>query len=177
VDRGQPVTRLTIFATLFGVLAFSPGVAMSKNERAILEDQIRSLDKDQVHKMVEAVEAEPVGGMADAMRPALIIYFEPIHYDVYLDQIGFLMEAEPKLLMHVFWQVVFSSGDFFLQHPEQSTDRLVYMQAGLEGALRVYERILALKPKAKNAKLDELVALRNAGHLADYVRSNPCDKK
>jgi len=87
------------------------------------------------------------------------------------------MEAEPKVLMNVFWQVVFSSGDFVLQHPEESADRLVYMQAGLEGALRVYERILVAKPKARNPKLDELVRLRNDGHLDDYVRANPCDKK
>lgn len=168
---------LTVTASLVCALLVSPGMAMSKKERADFEDQIRSLDKDKIHTIVEAVEAEPLGDMADAMRPALIVYFEPIHYDVCLDQIGFLMDAKPKVLMNVFWQVVFSSGDFFLQHPAQSTDRLAYMQAGLEGALRVYERIVVANPKAKNAKLDELVQLRNNGHLADYVRANPCDKK
>lgn len=131
------MTRVTIIAILLCVLVFSPGMAMSKKERAELEELIRSLDKDKVHKIVEAVEAEPLGEMAEAMRPALVVYFEPIHYGVCLDQIGFLMHAKPKVLMNVFWQVAFSSGDFFLQHPEQSADRLAYMQAGLEAALRV----------------------------------------
>jgi hypothetical protein len=169
--------KSAIIAILIWVLLAGPVMAMSKQERAELEDQIRALDKDKVHKIVAAVEAEPLGEMAEAMRPALVLFFEPIHYTVCLDQIGFLMEAEPKVLMNVFWQVVFSSGDFVLQHPEESADRLVYMQAGLEGALRVYERILVAKPKARNPKLDELVRLRNDGHLDDYVRANPCDKK
>jgi hypothetical protein len=169
--------KAAINAMLIGTLLASPGMTMSKKERAELEDQIRALDKDRVHKLVEAVEADPLGEMAEVVRPALVIFFEPIHYDVCLDQIGFLMDAKPKILMKVFWQAVFSSGDFFLQRPEESADRLMYMQAGLEGALRVYERILVAKPNARNEKLDELVRLRNVGSLGDYVRANPCDKK
>ncbi len=168
---------LALHAILIAGLLVNPCLAMSKKERAQLEEQIRSLDKDKVHKLVKAVEAEPIGEMADAVRPALVIYFEPIHYDVCLDQIGFLMDAKPKILMNVFWQVVFSSGDFFLQHPDESADRFVYMQAGLEGGLRVYERMLLAKPSARNAKLDELISLRNADRLGEYVRANPCPKK
>ncbi|HEX4823591.1 MAG TPA: hypothetical protein VFV19_04735 [Candidatus Polarisedimenticolaceae bacterium] len=165
---------LTIAAT---ALSTTPSPAMSKEERARLEHEIRSLDKDKVHKLVQSVEAQPFGDEADQVRAALIVYFEPIPYEVCLDQIGFLMDAKPKLLMNVFWQVVLSSGDFYLQHPDESSDRLAYMQAGLEAGLRVYARILLEKPKARNAKLDELVEMSNAGRLGDYVRDNPCPKK
>ena len=150
---------------------------MSKEERAKLEAEIRALDKDQIHKMVVAVEADPLSKMAEATRPALVIYFEPIHYTVCLDQIGFLTHKDAMGLQPVFWQVVFSSGDFFLRKPDESKDRLAYMLAGLEGGLRVYERMLAVKPELRNSKLDGLVSLRNGGHLMDYVAANPCDKK
>jgi len=168
----------TLWSTiLFGALVVGPCFAMSKNEQAEVEKSIRALDKDEIHKLVNAVEAEPIGERADKIRPILAVYFEPIHYDVCLDQIGFLLHTERKVLMNVFWQVVHSSGDFFLQHPAESSDRLVYMQAGLESGLRVYERILAVQPDARHAKLDELVALRDSGRLGDFVRANPCPKK
>lgn len=166
-----------VAACVVSLLLVSPGFSLSKKERAKLEAEIRALDKDQIHQMVVAVEADPLSKMAETTRPALVVYFEPIHYTVCLDQIGFLANDDARSLQPVFWQVVFSSGDFFLQKPEESKDRLTYMLAGLEGGLRVYERMLAVKPELRNSKLDELVTLRNDGHLMDYVAANPCNKK
>ena len=162
---------------LLSLVLVIPAFATSKRERAKLEAEIRALDKDQVHRMVVAVELDPLSKMAEDTRPALLIYFEPIDYTVCLDQIGFLTHDDAKALQPVMWQVVFSSGDFFLQKPEESKNRLAYMLAGLEGGLRVYERMLAVKPELRHAKLDELLTLRNDGHLMDYVSANPCNKK
>jgi hypothetical protein len=164
-------------ATALSLIVSAQASAVSKQEREKLESAIHALDKDQIHRMVLAVEGDPLSKMAEDTRPILVVYFEPIHYTVCLDQIGFLLHNEPMAFQPVFWQVVFSSGDFFLQHPEESKTRLSYMLAGLEGGLRVYERILAAKPELKHAKLDELVALRNSGRLMEYVAANPCDKK
>lgn len=166
--------RNLLSVALTALLLTTAAAAMSTKDRDELEAKIRALDKESVHKLVTAVEADPLSEMAEVVRPALMVYFEPLDYTVCLDQIGFLMDAKPEVLMNVFWQVVFSSGDFFLQQPEQSRDRLKYMQAGLESGLRVYERILTAKPGARHAKLDELVRLRSEGRLGDYVRANPC---
>src|SRR5262245_19540599 len=167
----------TIAATVLSLVLVGPAFSISEKERSRVEAEIRALDKDQIHRMVLAVEGDPLSKMAETTRPALIVYFEPIHYTVCLDQIGFLMHDDAKALQPVFWQVVFSSGDFFLQHPEESKNRLSYMLAGLEGGLRVYERMLEAKPELRHSKLDELIKLRNSGSLMDYVASNPCDQK
>ena len=166
-------------STLFFALILSSTFCLSMSDKARkkLEDEIRALDKDQVHKIVLAVEADPMSKMAEQMRPALVVYFEPIHYDVCLDQVGFLMDSKEKTHRFLFWQSVCSSGDFFLQNPDASKDRFTYMQAGLEGALRTYGHILEKKPKARHAQLDALLHLRNEGHLLDYIRAHPCEKK
>jgi hypothetical protein len=167
----------TAVAALLALTLLGPTSSTSEPDRAKIERYTHSLDKDQIHRMVMAVETEPLSKMAEDTRPILVVYFMPIDYTVCLDQIGFLLHNEPMAFQPVFWQVVFSSGDFVLQRPEESKNRLSYMLAGLEGGLRVYERMLAAKPELKHAKLDELVNLRNSGHLMDYVAANPCDKK
>src|SRR5437867_3486109 len=113
--------------------------AMSKAERQKLEAEIKALDKDKVHDLVAMVEEDPLGEAASVIRPALVVYFEDIPYDVCLDQLGPVAGSKKKWHEAIFWQVVFSSGDYFIHHP--AGDREAYMLAGLEGGLRVYERV------------------------------------
>ena len=121
---------IAIACIVLSLIFIGPASAMPTQERAKLESEIRALDKNQIHRMVLAVEGDPLSKLAEATRPTLVIYFEPIDYTVCLDQIGFLLHNEPMALQPVFWQVVFSSGDFFLQHPEESKSRLSYIAGG-----------------------------------------------
>lgn len=149
----------------------------SDAEQKELETWARSLDKTTVHKAVLDHESDPMGEDArEKLRPVLVVHFEPLDYIVCLDQLGPLMNANNKVADAVFWQVVFGSGDFVEQHPEQAQDKFAYMLAGLESGLRAYENILKHKPKSKVELLDDLLALRNEGRLMEFVKDKPCDK-
>src|SRR5438093_9087184 len=127
-----------------------PGFAgkQSEAERKELEDWAKSLDKALIHKAVLDHESNPLGRDAKKIRPVLAVHFEAVDYIVCLDQIGPLLDAKNHALEAVFWQIVFGSGDFVEQHPDQAKDKLAYMLAGLESGLRSYEVVLREKPKA-----------------------------
>jgi hypothetical membrane protein len=83
-------------------------------------------------------------------------------------------------------QIIFSAAAFKLEHLDQRrrssadsfkagatrrhlrNDTGAYI-AGVEGALRVYERLVKSMPDAQLAFLDDLVAKRDRGELADHV--------
>ena len=149
----------------------------SEAERKELEAWAKSLDRDSIHKAVLDHERNPLGSDTRKIRPVLSVHFEAVDYVVCLDQIGPLLDAKNHALEAVFWQIVFGSGDFVEQHPDQAKDKLAYMLAGLESGLRSYEVVLREKPKAHHVLLDKLLSLRKEGRLVDFVNEHPCDQK
>ncbi len=63
-----------------------------------------------------------------------------------------------------------------LQNPT-STDENAAQLAGVESALKVYEKLVADKPKGKSKTIDDLIAKRNNGELAKFVADADCGKK
>ena len=142
-----------------------------------LEAWAKSLDRESVHKAVIAAEQDLLGEAGEKTRPVLAVYFDDVDYDVCLDLVGSLLDTKDKLSDAVFWQFVFATGDFVVQHPDQAKEKYAYLLAGLESALRSYEHVREKKPVAKVDFLDHLIALRNEGHLGEHVRSHMCEKK
>jgi hypothetical membrane protein len=66
-------------------------------------------------------------------------------------------------------QVIFSAAAFKLEHPDHLRNDTGAFVAGVEGALRVYEVLMNSTPDAKLAFLDDLVAKRGHGELADHI--------
>ncbi len=66
-------------------------------------------------------------------------------------------------------QIIFSAAAFRLERPDHIRDDAGAYLAGVEGALRVYEVLMKSAPDAKLAFLDDLVAKRDHGELADHV--------
>jgi hypothetical membrane protein len=66
-------------------------------------------------------------------------------------------------------QIIFSAAAFRLEHPDHLRNDTGAYLAGVEGALRVYESLLKSTPDAKLPFLDDLVARRDHGGLADHV--------
>lgn len=63
-----------------------------------------------------------------------------------------------------------------LQNPN-STDENAAQLAGVESALKVYEKLVADKPKGKAQTIEDLIAKRSSGELAKFVAAADCGKK
>jgi hypothetical protein len=70
----------------------------------------------------------------------------------------------------IFGQTVFSQAAFLIQNPDKKDNLLAQYQAGVEGALRLYENLLKTNPKDKDAYLDDLIQRREAGTLTQFVK-------
>jgi Protein of unknown function (DUF998) len=66
-------------------------------------------------------------------------------------------------------QIIFSAAAFKLEHPDHLRNDTGAYVAGVEGALRAYEMLMKSGPDAQLAFLDDLVAKRDRGELADHV--------
>lgn len=82
-----------------------------------------------------------------------------------------------KFEAELFLQFTFESAVFALQNPEKVDDEVAVTVAGLEGALRTYEAMVAENPKAKNPAMDDLLAKRESNGLAGYAEANGCKKE
>jgi len=66
-------------------------------------------------------------------------------------------------------QIIFSAAAFKLENPDHLRNDIGAYIAGVEGALRAYETLMKSVPDAKLAFLDDLIAKRDNGELADHV--------
>jgi hypothetical protein len=70
-------------------------------------------------------------------------------------------------------QAMYSSASYAVQHNGGNTASVDQMLAGVEGALRVYEKFLKARPADRESALDAVVALRDRGKLREYVAGRP----
>jgi hypothetical protein len=81
-----------------------------------------------------------------------------------------LPKGDKKDSQALFNATFFSQIAFVLQNPDKQDDHLAEYQAGVEGALRVYEVLLKSNPKDRQPYLDDLIQRREAGTLAQFVK-------
>jgi hypothetical membrane protein len=73
-------------------------------------------------------------------------------------------------------QMIFSAAAFAIEHSDQARDRIAQYQAGVHGALKAYESLAQSQPNAHSAFLDDLIARRDGGELADYIAKEAVEK-
>ena len=118
------------------------------------------------------LEREPLGEKAKDARSALVVWWAQVpDLSVTLcgDLLGPLLGSKHKYEAELITQLAFSAGAYIIEHPGTSGESVDAYLAGVEGSLRAYEALLALKPKARHAFLDELLSKRAAGTLRQYV--------
>ena len=72
----------------------------------------------------------------------------------------------------IFGAMFMAQTAFVIQNPDKNGDRLAEYQAGVEGALHVYELLLKANPKDRQPYLDDLIQRRDAGTLAQFVKES-----
>jgi hypothetical protein len=84
-----------------------------------------------------------------------------------------LLEKQPKGNKQdantIFAATVLAQTAFAIQHPDAQRDSHEAFLAGIQGALQVYEELLAARPKDRQPYLDDLLQRRAAGTLPQWV--------
>ena len=157
------------------VLALSVAIGLVRSAGEPYWDSPVPVEK--IQQMVRDLEAAPLAKEADTLRAFLVKYFDSMRpeFVVCLGQFSPLMDAKKKAHKNLWLQVPIASGSYLLDHPEAIDDHVAYQLAGLEGMLRVYEKMLLAKPQLRYEFLDELLTLRDAGKLVEHVRVHVCD--
>ncbi len=88
------------------------------------------------------------------------------------------IDKKYKYSGEVFGQYTIGMAAFKLANPDKAKDEPAAQLAGIDSALTSYEAMVKEQPKARNAFMDDLLAKRATGALAQYVAENNCkDKK
>jgi hypothetical protein len=133
--------------------------------------------------MIADLETNPLGPQAKEERRWLtywLIEVPDIHVGFCTDLLPDLPKGDKKDSNFIATQMMFSSARYAIQHGGGSSDSVEQYQAGVEGALKVYENLLAQNPKDRNPRLDDIVQKREAGTLPAYVKERAesgCKKK
>ena len=129
-------------------------------------------ERETAVKVARVLETDPFHKDAKKMREWLLLFLigvPDIHVELCTAYMPPEKPSDKNYGSEIFNQTVFSSAAFVIEHPDQANDRVAAHLAGVEGALKVYETVLATKPKAKSAFYDALLERRNKGELRAFV--------
>ena len=88
------------------------------------------------------------------------------------------LEKKYKYNGELMAQYTVGMAAFKLANPERAADEDAAQLAGIESAIVAYESMIKTEAKAKNSFMDQLLAKRADGSLAQFVLDNNCkDKK
>ena len=129
-------------------------------------------DREKAITIARAFERDPLAKDAAANRQWLlnwIIEVPDIRFKTCVGLLGPGVGDQYRYSAEVNQQIIFSAAAFKLEHPDHLRNDTGAYIAGVEGALRVYNTLVKSVPDAKLAFLDDLVAKRDRGELADHV--------
>jgi len=159
----------TISAALLGCALLLAPIASTAADRGPSTPEERKQALDYIHHF----EADPLNAEAITERRWLLVWLTEIP-DVHVHLCAILIDKLPKGDKRDSASITFaemvSQAAFLLQNPDKQDDRLGEFQAGVEGALQVYEVLLKANPKDRQPFLDDLIARRESGTLAQFVK-------
>jgi hypothetical membrane protein len=123
-------------------------------------------------KIARLLERDPLAKDAPANRQWLLNWIIEIPDIRFKSCVGLLSSDvgnQYRYSTEVNQQIIFSAAAFRLENPDHLRNDTGAYIAGVEGALRVYEVLVKSVPDAKLAFLDNLLAKRDHGELADHV--------
>lgn len=129
-------------------------------------------ERQKALKYIQDFEADPLSpGVTDEREWVLkwIIDVPDVHVSVCLifDK---LPKGNKKDSSTIFLAETLAQTAFVLQNPDRQSDLLAQYEAGVEGALRVYEILLKGIPKDREPYFDDLIQKRDSGTLAEFVK-------
>src|SRR6185369_5335890 len=160
--------RFFITTLAIAIVFLVANSGMAQNQRGPSTPQ----ERETAVKVARVLETDPFHKDAKKMREWLLIFLigvPDIHVELCTAYMPPEKPSDKNYGSEIFNQTVFSSAAFVIEHPDQANDRVAAHLAGVEGALKVYETVLATKPKAKSEFYDGLLEKRNKGELRAFV--------
>jgi len=157
----------TLSAALVGcTLLLAPFAAKAERGPSTPEERKQALE------YIHHFEADPLNPQLKKEKEWLTIWMIEVP-DIRVN-ICLLLDKQPKNdkkdAQAIFNGMLFAQIAFAIEHPEQQNDTLAQYQAGAEGALRTYEKLLKANPKDQQPYLDDLLQKREAGTLPQWVK-------
>jgi hypothetical protein len=121
-------------------------------------------------KLIRQLEEDPGFDGAREARSWLSLWlFEvpDLHVDLCPELLGGTAAERKRIPAEVTTQLLYSGAGYLIEHKDGPREA-VYL-AGVQGALKVYESMLAARPHIRSALLDGLIGRREAGTLAAHV--------
>jgi len=163
-------------AVLVGVSLALPALALAQRGPATPEEIAR------VEQIAAASDKDPVATMASADGRWFQKWTDDVpDYNFGPDKAAFwLMNGAAKgelkrvaIFQHAVSTAAYQVGHH-IQDPRETPESLDSVTlAGLEGVLRAYEHMLPTHPEIRSAALDEALAARDKGTLAQFVAALP----
>jgi hypothetical protein len=128
-------------------------------------------ERQQALEYIHSWQADPLGPEAKEKRAWVLKWLVDVpdltvHLCSILDK---LPKGDKKDSSTLFTGMFMAQAAFVIDNPDKQDQRIAEYEAGVEGALRVYEALVKANPKDREAYLDDLIARRDAGTLAQYV--------
>jgi len=127
-------------------------------------------ERKQALEYIQHIEADPLN---PSLKPEIqwvtmwAIQVPDIHVSACM--LVNLPKGDKKHSQTLFTGMMLAQTAFAIQHLNQPADLHQEYQAGVEGLLRAYEKVLAANPKDRQPEIDDLIKRREAGTLAEFV--------
>ena len=164
---------------IFTIILLLAGADWAQNKRGPSTPE----ERDTAVKAAHLLETDPFHKDAKKIRQWFTVWLievPDIHIELCGAYLGPVLGSNKNYSSEIFSQMMFSSAAYMIEHPDQANDQVAVNLAGLEGALKAYQSILKVKPKARWEFLDDLIARQDKGDLRAYVQEiaqNKCKAK
>jgi len=157
----------SIYATLLGGTLLLAPVAASAADRGPSTPDERKQALEYIHSW----QADPLGPNAKDQFGWVLKWFsevpdQTVHVCMILDK---LPKGDKKDGSTIFGGAFMGQAAFVLENPDKKDNSQAEFQAGVEGALKIYELLLKANPKDRQPYLDDLIQRREAGTLSQFV--------
>jgi len=135
-------------------------------------------EREKALKTIDSLEAHPLDSSLIDQREWLLkwlIDVPDIHVQVCV-LLPDLPKGDKKDSNVIFMQMMLSSARYAIEHKDEPVNSIAQYQAGVRGALRVYEVLLAQNAKDRQPALDDLIKKRDDGSLDAYIQGQAASK-
>jgi hypothetical protein len=160
--------KTALALVLLSATAITPALAQAKRGPSTEQERSMALT------LIDDLEKNPLGQSATEERSWLttwLIEIPDIHVGFCLDLLPALPKGNKNDANILATQLMYSGARYAIEHPGSTAQDENQYITGVQGTLRMYEVLLAQKPKDRLPALDDLLKQRAAGTLEAYVKA------